>query len=348
MPSNTAAWLIADKATPLEIKEAPYTSPSENEIAIKNRAVAINPVDYAIQLRGQSLFSHLKYPLILGFDVAGEVLEIGHGVTRFKVGDRVVGAAAGSLGNTAEGGFQEYVVLQTSLTSPIPTSLSYETAVVLPLGLCTAACGLFMQDYLALQYPTVPAKSSGQSILIWGGSTSVGSNAIQLSVAAGYDVVTTCSPKNFEYVKKLGASEAFDYNSSTVVQDIIEQFKGKTVAGAFAIGSVTAISSGNPFVQACCEIVAKSEGKKFVSVAGPVPKDVPEGIEAKFVIGDSLKKNNLGKFIWEDFLPKALADGKYFAAPEAEVVGNGLESLQGAFELLKKGVSAKKVVVSLQ
>jgi hypothetical protein len=72
MPSNTAAWLTASQATPLEIKSAPYTSPGENEILIKNGAVAINPVDWAIQARGSTMFSWVQYPAILGGDVAGE------------------------------------------------------------------------------------------------------------------------------------------------------------------------------------------------------------------------------------------------------------------------------------
>lgn len=62
---------------------------------------------------------------------------------------------------------------------------------------------------------------TGQTVVVWGGSTSVGSNAVQLAVAAGYEVVTTASPRNFDHVRALGASAVFDYNSSTVVQDII-------------------------------------------------------------------------------------------------------------------------------
>ena len=143
MPSNTAAWLTAAKANPLEVKSAPYTSPRENEIVIKNGAVAINPVDWIIQDMGSSLaFPWLKYPLILGTDVAGEVAEIGRGVTRFKIGDRVVGHAVGmdkKHNRSAEGAFQTYTVLLAHMASPIPSNLSYESAAVLPLGASTAA-----------------------------------------------------------------------------------------------------------------------------------------------------------------------------------------------------------------
>ena len=82
MPTNTAAWLLARQA-PLEVKSAPYPHPSESEIVVKNYAVAIDPVDWGIQQLGTLLFRWLKFPLILGGDLAGEVVEVGTGVSRF-------------------------------------------------------------------------------------------------------------------------------------------------------------------------------------------------------------------------------------------------------------------------
>jgi NADPH:quinone reductase-like Zn-dependent oxidoreductase len=95
MPSNAAAWLTSSKAKSLEVKSAPYTPPSENEIVVKNGAVAINPADWMKIDLGNLLFSWVKFPFILGTDVAGEVVEVGRGVSRFKIGDRVVGHAVG-------------------------------------------------------------------------------------------------------------------------------------------------------------------------------------------------------------------------------------------------------------
>jgi NADPH:quinone reductase-like Zn-dependent oxidoreductase len=71
MPANRAAWLVAE-AAPLEVKEAPYVSPGANQILIKNGAVAINPVDWALQGMGAKYFPWLKYPAIIGSDIAGE------------------------------------------------------------------------------------------------------------------------------------------------------------------------------------------------------------------------------------------------------------------------------------
>ena len=341
MPSNNAAWLTAQKVRPLEVKSAPYTSPTENEIVVKNGAIALNIVDWARQAMGDALFNWTTYPTIIGSDVAGEVVEVGKGVTRFKPGDRVTGLTLELTSNrAAEGAFQTYTILPVHLTTPIPKSLSYESASVLPLAISTAACGLFQKEYLALQFPTAPpAKANGQTVLIWGGSTSVGSNAIQLAVAAGYEVFTTASPKNHDYVKKLGASQAFDYKSETVVADLIDAFKGKTSAGALAIGD----GSANP----SAEIVDKSEGKKFVALANPPTGNLPSGVGSKFIFGSDLKDNEVGPAVWVDFLPKALESGSFTVAPDAEVFGKGLESIQDGMDLLSKGVSAKKGVISL-
>jgi len=364
MPTNTAAWLGA-KYAKLEVKPAPYTSPRENEIVVKNRAVAINPLDWVIQVAGNIVFRWITYPSVLGEDLAGEVVEVGKTVTRFKVGDRVLGHAVGTdkdRNSPAEGAFQSYTVLLAHMAAPIPGAMPYENAAVLPLALSTAACGLFQKDHLALHYPSATPTPTGKTLLVWGGSTSVGSNAIQLAVAAGYEVITTSSPRNFDYVKKLGASQVFDYNSKTVVKDIIAAFQGKTLVGALAIGTGSA--------ELCADIVRACKGNKFISMASPsvsfesgmtvhlVLKLVSSNvslqvkcrtrhIRTKFIFGSTLKENEVSKVIYEDFLPQALADGRYVAAPEPYVVGTGLEYVQTGFDAQRKGVSAKKVVVSL-
>ncbi len=372
MPTNTAAWLVAKNAT-LEVKAAPYTAPRANEIVVKNHAVAINPIDWLKQRLGNAMYRWNKLPFVLGWDLAGEVVEVGADVRRFKVGDRVLGQAVGmdkKRNNPAEGAFQAYTVLLANLVATIPSTMAYEDAAVLPLALSTAACGLFQKDYLALAHPSAQPLPTGKTLLIWGGSTSVGSNAIQLAVAAGYEVITTCSPRNFGYVKELGATQAFDYNSTTVVDDVIKAFKGKTIAGALAIGA------GSP--EPCLDVVHASTGNKFVALASPsvsvdelarnprmglkLPllvlgllrstvslqmKARGRKIRTNFINGATLMDNEVSKVIYEDFLPAALSEGRYVAAPAPYVIGTGLEYVQAGFDAHKKGVSAKKVVVSL-
>ena len=369
MPTNTAAWYPA-KYAKLEVGPASYTAPRANEIVIENRAVAINPVDWALPRMGGVGFPWIKPPTVLGSDVAGEVVEIGAQVSRFKVGDRVFGQALGTSKarfGPAEGAFQAFTVLVDYMAAPIPDAMSFESAAVLPLAVSTAACGLFEKDHLALQHPSVPPRSTGKTVLVWGGSTSVGSNAIQLAVAAGYEVVSTASPRNFDYLRKLGACQVFDYNSKTVVADIVAALKGKTIAGAIAIGTGSAAP--------CFDIIHACKGDKFVSTASAAVSldQLPErggltpalmlkfvssgiamaikarmqGIRTKFIFGDSLANNEVGPMIYRDFLPMALAAGTYVAAPEPLVLGHGLESIQTAFDAQRKGVSARKIVVTL-
>lgn len=382
MPSNQAAWLTA-KGAPLTIEPAPLSDPEPNQILIKNRAVAINPVDWALQQMGSEHFPTLKFPRILGHDVAGEVIAVGSAVTRAKVGDRVLGLVTERRrGNQGEpGAFQEQTLLADNLFSPIPDGMSFEEASVLPLGLSTSACGMFQKDYLALPHPSLDPKPLGKTLLVWSGASSVGCNAIQLGAAAGCDVITTCSPKNFELVKKLGASQAFDYNSDTVISDILTYLEDKTIAGALGsmfstltltalkflqllsplpktwvltkklltVGNVNAILAGHGMNAAkmILEIVSKAKGNKFVAMAMRYEGPVPDGVGSKFIWGSDLEDNEVGAAVYADYLPKALAGGKYIAAPEPLVVGKGLESIQNALEVQKKGVSAKKVVVSL-
>lgn len=367
MPTNTAAWLTAPQ-TPLEVKSASYSHPRKGEIVIKNHAVAINPIDWIIQVAGNIVSSWIHYPFILGSDLAGEVVEIGEGVTRFSVGDRVLAHAVGAekkRNRSAEGSFQQYTVVLANMTAPIPSALSYEKAAVLPLALSTAACGLFQKDQLALQYPSITPEPAGKTLLIWGGSTSVGSNAIQLAVAAGYEVITTASPRNFDYVKQLGANQAFDYTSKTVVKDIIRAFDGKLIAGAIAIGKGS--------TEYCVDIVRACSGNKFVSIASPavsfenfqsrqllrlvvkllssnvslLVKSRVGGIRTKSILGSTLMDNEVSKVIYEDFLPQALVENRYVAVPEPYVIGHGLGDIQAGMDAQRKGVSAKKVVISL-
>ncbi len=117
--------------------------------------------------------------------------------------------------------------------------MSFTDAAVLPLGIATAAAGLFQADYLRLPLPVAKADNATGSrvdtkkvVLVWGGSSSVGSSAIQLAAAAGVRVATTASPRNHDYVKGLGAEWAFDYRSENVIGDIVASLKDLELGGS--------------------------------------------------------------------------------------------------------------------
>ncbi len=158
--------------------------------------------------------------------------------------------------------------------SPIPDSLSYEQAVVLPLAISTAAAGLYQKGFLEVPYPTINPKPTGKTILIWGGSSSVGSATIQLAVASGLDVVSTASGKNLDFLKSLGAKHVFDHSSTTVVEDILKSLKGTDFVGAY-----DAISLPET-LQPTAEIVHRLGGGKIATVLAAPTTGLPNGVIA--------------------------------------------------------------------
>ncbi|MCJ1372616.1 hypothetical protein MMC20_003841 [Loxospora ochrophaea] len=339
MPTNRAAWQDRPHVK-LSIRPTPYpTTLAPTQILLKIHAWAINPADHLLQDSDEYIF--ITYPVILGEDVAGTVISVGSAAAaRFKPDDRVLAVTIGSiLGKSEMSGFQEYVIVEAGLASHIPDFMSFTEASVFPIGVSTPSHALFSKDFLALPNPKLEPVSTGKTILIWGGSSSLGSNAIQLAKAAGLEVFSTSSLHNFEYLKSLGASKVWDYKSETVVADIVAELDRTTCAGIFqAVGSV----------ESCLQIADKAKGNLFVSTANRVPENkVPSGVRAKMVFGSNIMTyNEIGPAIFEDFLPKALAQHKYAVAPEPLIVGmKGLEGIQEGYDTLRNGVSAKKVVV---
>lgn len=193
----------------------------------------------------------------------------------------------------------------------------------------------------------------------------MGCNAVQLARAAGCEVIATASPKNHEYLKTLGAAKVFDYRSETVVDDIIAAFRGRAAAGAVAIGPGS--------LHKCIDVLRACEGNKFVSAATldlpAFPKgglDFPRflltvigrvmwltikarmnGVRFEMINGSDLVANEVGRAVYEVFLPAALEERKFIPAPPPRVVGHGLKKVQEAMDLSKKGISAEKLVVTL-
>ncbi|CAN8099189.1 unnamed protein product [Discula destructiva] len=382
-PVNYASWLLAPEA-PLEVATAPLPDPSslaDDEIIIKNKAVAINPVDWKIRdsAPGKNPFG-IKYPAILGMDVAGEVVHLGAGVQGLKRGDRVVAMSRGTTGH-AYGGFQLYVKLHSSTVARIPDRISYEAAAVLPLSVSTAAAGLFMHATLGLDLPDVPSSSSSSSssssargaakkgtLLLWGGSSSVGAGVVQLAVASGYSVVATASPANYAFVKSFGAEFVLDYHDPDIVGVLTMLLRGwigssggddggggGPLVGAYdAIGSETTVRQSSAVVAGVVAGLGGADGTSSstarVASVGAAPADVGwEGVEVVRVGSSGIVSAEpaVGRRVWGEYVPAALEAGLLRPAPRETVVGTGLYYVQGALDMNKRGVSAAKVVVSL-
>lgn len=359
---NYAAWIPSHGAE-LEVADAPFpTDIADDEVIIKNKAVAVNPVDWKIQSAPQPIFN-IEYPYILGSDVAGEVVGAGAAVEHLKKGDRVIGHALGlSSGSPAYGGFQLYPRLKAATVARIPEGIPFEQAVVLPLSVSTAAAGLYLKDTLGLRIPTAPSSIRGsgkwgttgaagedgnkkETLLLWGGSSSVGSSVVQLAVASGYDVVTTASPANYEYVKSLGASLVLDYHNPDIVAILagLLRASGTKLAGAYdAIGS-------DATVRASAAVVGLLGGGKVASV-GAAPEDAGgDDVEVVRVSAPSLVSGapEVVRAVWGEYVPAALEAGTLVPRPRELVVGRGLYFVQRGLDTNKAGVSAAKVVITL-
>ncbi|POY72690.1 hypothetical protein BMF94_4519 [Rhodotorula taiwanensis] len=293
-----------------------------------------------------------SYPFVLGSDVAGEVVQVGEGVNNLKDGDRVLGfSKALATGDSRHASFQKFSVVDALLTSQIPDSVSFNEAAVLPLALATAATSLYQSKHLDLPLPSADSPNragKGKVILVYGGSSSVGSAAIQLAAASGVAVVTTCSPANFDLVKSLGAAAAIDYRSDSAVQDAVKAIES---AGTDFVGVCDAISEAST-VERCAEIASKAfdgKGKLYIATTQPRPEKLEGGVQAGGVFAlDVLTVDDakVAKSIYLDFSPLALANGTLRAKPDPLVVGKGLGSIQEGINVQRKGVSAKKVVIS--
>ncbi|KAI1451211.1 GroES-like protein [Annulohypoxylon moriforme] len=346
-PTNRAFWQDAINV-PSAIREAPFhSSLGPNDVLIKAKAWGMNPVDAFMQLVA---LPGITLPAIPGEDVAGVVHAVGEGgvaARKFKVGDRVFGYAGGK---GERGAFQEYVLLDQGLTVKMPEHMEFRQAVVFPLCLATAGGALFGGKFLGLPLELgggAGGKDRGKTLLIWGGASGVGNNAIQLATAVGFDVVATCSLRNFKLVKSLGARVVFDYRSSTVIDDVVAELDKGVCAGIFQAAGPT------DGVAPCLEVAKRSKQDLFVACANLVPEEsVPEGVRAKFVYEGGNEKAvyyDTTSKIFEEFLPKALETGEYKVAPEPEVLKKkGLEGIQEALDIVRKGVSAKKIVVEAE
>lgn len=185
--------------TVLKLAEVEQPQITPDRVLIKVHATTVNPIDWKIRSGKFSWMSRGKLPLILGFDVCGEVVEVGAQVTRFQVGDRVYGSV--SLPNGADA---EFTTAQEDWLAIAPTNLTDEEAAAIPGSALTALQAL----------RNVGKVRSGQSILINGASGGVGSFAVQIGKILGAEVTGVCSTRNLQLVKSLGADAMIDYTQA--------------------------------------------------------------------------------------------------------------------------------------
>ncbi|MFO0593127.1 MAG: NAD(P)-dependent alcohol dehydrogenase [Polyangiaceae bacterium] len=184
----------------LESIDVPKPSPGPGQVLIRVVASSVNPVDWKMASGKYRFIMPVKRPAIPGFDVAGEVAEVGPGVSGFAVGDRVHSRINGGTGAASA----EYALSGIDSTAKMPDGMDFGDAAGLPLAGMTALQGL--RDCAKM-----PVTGATQRILVIGASGGVGHLAVQIARAAGAHVVGVCSGRNVDLVTKLGAHEVVDY-----------------------------------------------------------------------------------------------------------------------------------------
>ncbi|HEX7062936.1 MAG TPA: NAD(P)-dependent alcohol dehydrogenase [Woeseiaceae bacterium] len=198
-------------ASVLEVTQVEKPEPADNEVLVKVRAAAINPVDWYM-MTGRPYIMRLAGGLgtpgfaRFGVDYAGVVVAVGENVTRFKPGDEVFGARSGALA--------EYVTADAERTLALkPPNIGFEQAAAIPVAAITALQGLRDQGRI----------QPGDKVLINGASGGVGTFAVQIAKAFGAEVTGVCSTRNVELVRSLGADRVIDYTQQSII-DLPERY----------------------------------------------------------------------------------------------------------------------------
>jgi NADPH:quinone reductase-like Zn-dependent oxidoreductase len=190
---------------------------------------------------------------------------------------------------------------------------------------------------LSLPYPSLePPTSTGKTLVVWGGSSSVGSMATQIATAAGIKVIAVSGAQNLGFSKHCGAAEVFDHKDASVVEKIVAAIGTSEFAGIF-----DAVSIPETYTPALA-ILAKLGGGHLACVHPP-PAEVPENVKSGMIFA----VNDIATPIWRDYVTPALEAGKIQCLPPPEIVGKGLEHINEALKKSKAGVSATKLVVEL-
>jgi len=345
--ANLAAVLTGPKA-PLQVQEVEKYTPGPHELLIKTEAIALNP--FEAKLSKGAIFP-INYPAILGFSFGGTVEAVGPQVTRFKPGDRIAASVDQTLifkgigaGTNQYWGFQRFVLVSDECAAKvpddvdvaIPASLTGNLSTV--VALFTATAGLDKPD---LDAPA-PTGSKGK-VLIYGGSSSFGSLAVQYVAQAGYSVVTTTSPRNKVLVDKFGAAKVVDHTQD---QDLL--VKELVAAGPYDV-VVDSISLPSTIPVAAAVLEAQGGGKLYALQGAQGAESLPEGIvRVSQSWPSALKeetKRGLLSWAYETYLTQAVAKGKIVALPIEKIAG-GFDGLNEALEKLYKGVSGVKLVVN--
>jgi len=203
----------------ISIADVEKPIPKDGEVLIQVKAASVNAYDWHL-VRAKPFFTRFISGIfkpknnIIGADIAGIVVSVGNGVSRFKQGDEVYGCLEGcGKSGLAAGGFAEYVCAKETNPALKPVLLSFEEAAALPMASVTALQAL--RDFAELK--------QGQSVLINGASGGVGMFAVQIAKVFGAEITAVCSTGSIDILRELNADYIVDYTKDNVA-DIGKQF----------------------------------------------------------------------------------------------------------------------------
>ncbi|MBT2413694.1 NADP-dependent oxidoreductase [Streptomyces sp. ISL-12] len=175
-----------------EVPDAP--APGAGQVRVTVRAAAVNPVDCQVRSGSKGDELTVPLPMTLGWDLSGTVDAVGAGVTRFRVGDPVIGMSAQAA--TGLGTWAERVTLGEDLLAPAPSSVPLADAAALPLGA--------LSTFQALDRLDLPA---GAWLLVTGGVGALGGFALQAARDRGWRTAAVVRPADHDLARELGADE---------------------------------------------------------------------------------------------------------------------------------------------
>ncbi len=201
-----AAYLVSyGQPGSLQYGEMPEPVLQKNSLLVQVKAVSVNPVDWKIRQGVLKLIQGSKFPRIIGSDFAGIVKEVAPGIADFKAGDRVYGAIPAFSGKP--GALAELANVHQKDARAMPDWLSFEEAASLPIAALTATNGLRRCGV-----------KKGTKLLVNGATGGVGHFGVQAAKAKGAHVTATCSAKNAELARELGADKVFGYSGENTIR----------------------------------------------------------------------------------------------------------------------------------
>ncbi|KAJ3545787.1 hypothetical protein NMY22_g2298 [Coprinellus aureogranulatus] len=210
-PTHQKALLLKERFGDFILGDVSVPKPGKDEVLLKVHSSALNPVDWKL---GKYEFLGEKYPTIRGSDIAGEIIEVGEGVSRFLVGDRVF--TQGVIGDNRQTGFQQYAIADTHCLAKIPPNLTYDDAATIPVAITAPYVGLYNTSPYGLGFDTpVRPEDRGSITAYLFSSWEVQAQwAASLAKLSGFSpIITTASLKHEATLKGLGATHVLDRNA---------------------------------------------------------------------------------------------------------------------------------------